>query len=756
MKSWKVFIWVVNLFLSVPVTGWACGYWDNHANYNIFRCVEPLPDAKAAQFNETLQFWAKYTGLEVDQVSPDIRWLDMETFDQLNEKNQLIVNPNENQLLKTLSERKDVRAIEFLRLNTRLEEYRNNSNNWKYEEVTEQDFQKLLQQIESLEVPETLSQRKTFLRMRCLYHMKRYDDCLNLWEGEVSQWADSPLRMRVEGYVAGIYFARGEFAKASDIYFRLGDDESIIMCVNRLLNASDAEGEYQRDPNSRLLGYLLEDYANYYYHAIAHDIAHLPAEEHPIWSTVWGESSKMEQFALRVVKEGKAQDLQMWQTFAGFIQLVRGESRKAYNSFCTAETLEGNSISPTLISYYKLMAQLDYQQPNAELDEYLGEALVSFSQGHFSSADEARNIRELFDYELSTRIEKYLKRKKAPHLPLFFAQSIYAGWWDNGTLEMSDHLTVAQVRQILDVVRTESCSDALVAKLLPVVKFSERSILEVLGTKLLREGQFAEAAACLKKVPMSYLKTLGIAPYLASRVPSQVPFTRQDYQYPSESALSRNVKLEYCRQVLDLQRQIATCSDVAQRHSLQYRLADLYFQASPAGDLWAISEYGQSETTDSLCNGLNLLADSLIHKILAETTDKSMQIFCYYALAANPVNGVVPSLVYEYSPKTIQLSASKGQSYQAYQWLQQNRTPTHPVFASCDWLKLYVIERPDDSPSYSSVVYNWLFESPSQNVAEEVASCAIGLYSLTSKVSVLCLPCPLLNVATFATLFCGK
>ena len=693
MKSWTIFILAVGALLTQPTDSQACGYWDNHADYNLFRCVEPLPRAKEAQFNETLQFWANYIGQEADELYGSICWMELSTFDQLDDKGS---NNSDNLLLKTLKEKKDSQAIEFLRLNELLSSYINGSDGWEYKRVTLQDYQNLLQKIVNLQVPSALSQRKTFLQMRCLFQMRQFDECLALWEKVTSRWADSPLRNRVEGYVAGVYFAREEYAKAADMYFRLGDDESISLCVNRLLSTSNAEEEYRRDPNSRLLGYLLEDYANYFYHAVQHDITHLPQDEHPIWSTVWGESRKMEQFALRVVKEGKAKDLKMWQTFAGFLQLMRGESRQALATLTTAEPLAGNEIVQSLLRHYLLMAKLDTQRPNADFDKYLGAELRYYQRREFSSDLEADVLSNLYDYELSNRIDQYIQKKMDSRLPLFFAQSIYGSWRYNAVLEMSDHLTTDEVRQVRQVIETQECKDSLVAALLPTCTLTTGCLNEVLGTKLMREGKFAEAEDYLFMVSANYMNGLGIAPYLASRSPSKVPFTRKDYKDPEVTDLNHNAKFDYCRQVLQLQKEIAECSEMEERHRLQYKLADLYFQASPAGDLWAISEYGIGSTTDSLSNGLNLLADKLIHQILAETKDKSMQIRCHYALAANPAHGAVPCLRRNWEDSSVKLTASKEGNLQAYQWLQQNQDPDHPVFESCDWLKLYVVEQTKD------------------------------------------------------------
>ena len=47
--------------------------------------------------------------------------------------------------------------------------------------------------------------------------------------------------------------------------------------------------------------------------------------------------------------------------------------------------------------------------------------------------------------------------------------------------------------------------------------FDENWFNDIVGTKLLREGQFTAAISYLEKVPVSYINRQGIARYMAAR-----------------------------------------------------------------------------------------------------------------------------------------------------------------------------------------------------------------------------------------------
>ena len=676
MMNFKRFTVAVSVGLSLWSSAQACVDWTDPTTYNLFRCVEPLPDIHKGRLNESVRFWTQYSGKSADELGWAVEYMPLRLFEEQSYEY--------NALLAALQEQGKREAIDLLRLNATLDDLVSASSRWSYRKVTSADYLKLLDEIDQLRLTGDLARRKTFLKMRCLFRLKDYDSCMELWNRFASKWPESPLRQRMEGYVAGCLYQQKEYTKAIDYYFRLGDDESIQLCVNRLLHTTDLEQEYQRDPNSRILGYVLEDYANYYYHAIANQYNGDQSEK--IWYAVTRESGKMEQFALRVAKEGKVKDPQMWQAFAGFIQMFRGQNDKAYATFCQAEKMPARGIVAPLIRHYKLMAALEGHDGTPGFDQYLAGEIAYYKNGVASGTVEYNVLYNLYEYELDRRIVSHLDKRDDATLPKFFAQATY----DPYSIQRLDReLSTEQVREIRRI-KLEGSNDPLIKGLLPVCDLSLDRLNETLGTKLLREARYDDAVACFGQVSQKYIDGQGIAPYLAARKLKERPFMRTTYAEVESGAPGTNVKLAYCQELSRLQKQLdATTGDARARVAID--LANRLYQASPAGDLWAISEYSWS-CYGPYHNELNDLAGQVLRQGLAAAQGYESRALCYFGLAANPIDEKPADLSRDPETGKNQVYCH-GAQLEAYQWLNSQPNRTSPVYATCDWIKCYAVEK---------------------------------------------------------------
>lgn len=682
MKRFRRYILVVSLICTCWVPASACCEYFDPALYNLFRCTVPLPNARQTRLQESKEFWAGYSGVPQDQLEWSVSHLEARDFDQ----------PYEDPLLKALDAKQEKQAIEFLRLNTRLDRMVQSEHRWDYEKFTEKDYEELVKEIETLQVPKALEKRKTFLKFRCLYAMGRESACQYIWDHVASMWEDCSMRRRIEGYIGGIYFNRHQYDKAIEIYFQQGDGESIQLCVNKMLNLKDIQTEYRKDPDSRILGFILEDYANHFYHSMPFedDERQTPEDIQKQRQKALKSVIPMKQFALKVVKEGKAKDLKMWATFVGFLQLFSDEAEAAYQTFCQAEKLPGNKVAQSLLRHYKFMASLEGQPVTPEYDRYVAKELKYYAAGRFVTEREKRIIPLLYDYELRRRLSRYVAQKEDAGITQFFVDGMIFPWTH---ADIDSRMNRKEVEKLRKVLTFKESQDELISHLLPYTKTTVAGVTEILATKLLREGRFDLAAGYFDMVPLKEFNKLGIAKYLAERKCSKVPFTRKDYRYleDKETVLTTNVKRNFCLRLAKLSSQIEnTTGD--ERCALEYQLADLLFQISPAGDLWAMSEYSLSSWGASMESHLNDMARELLLKILAETRDQSMQVYCHYGLAAIPDNGKVPMHCWDFYSKTYYISVTEAQ-YQSYLWLKRHKIPGHSVFRTCDWLEMYATTR---------------------------------------------------------------
>lgn len=669
------------LAISLSLAAWQalpCWDYEDPTMNNHFHCVPQLPEIEQRNIDESVAFWASYTGQPVsDELRYAVSYLPVWQFDD---------DEPTNSLLLTLKAQGKTEAIEYLRLNAELLSLQEAASSWDYKKVTPADYEALMRQIDALKANGELNRRKTFLRMRCLFSLKDYDACMRLWDNFASKWDPSPLRRRMEGYVAGIYYRRKQYDKAIPMFFDLGDDGSIQLCVNRMLANTSIEQEYTKDPNSPILGYILEDYANYYYHAKRNDYWE-PGKDNPIWTTVTQDAQRNIALAQRVVREGKAKDLQMWQAFAGFLQLVDGQAQTAYQTFSQAEALRGGGVVGQCLRAYKFVAALQMPDKIPGFEPYMvNELHYWMDQNQFSSEVEGHTRYSLTEVEFNPYVQQYVDTKGDPMLSFSAETTLIPYAYGKVNREM----TLDEVLAFRQYLSQESHSDleAFFKQHSYANQVSEDEFNELIGTKLIRLGRFNEASQYLAKVSQEYISHMAISNYLRSRHMPTTPFVREEYSEPdyAPELNTQNKKLLFCQHMIELQQTIASTSgEVKARAELE--MANWLFQASSGGDFWAISEYSWSYY-DPKHNELSLLAIELLQDALRHTHDYNTQVECNFGLAAIDVRDE-SALCYD-SQNNRNVIATQSTQLQAYQWLRQQTDRSHPLFETCDWLKLYV------------------------------------------------------------------
>lgn len=683
MKNFKRFILAISLGLLTYSFSWACGWdGDDPAYYNLFRCTHALPNLKDQHTNESALFWARYAGLPADEALVDaVTYLRSSDFEDSEE-------PTDNLLISTLRKQGKADAIALLRLNTELSELVESTQFWEYRKVTPEQYQQLLDKANNLQVGKHLSKRLTFLKMRILARLNADDAMMRLWADEAAEWEPSEIRDRMEGYVAGIHFRRGDYDKALPIYFRLRDGGSIGLCVNRMLDSTSIEEVYRKDPDAMILAYILEDYANYFYHASKDDYWEMDDEGYKIWSKVTREREAVTALAERVVADGKAKDLQMWQAFVGFMQLITHQNDQAYHSLVKAEQLPGNSPVKNLLRHYKFAAALSMADKPEQFDHYVAEEIDYYKQNHtWLGEPEQTVLQKLYGGEISSRLQAYVDARHEPTLT-FLAHVLLndMAWW-----EMDHEMSTQQVKEVQYYVKHGGDGD-LGECLVRHCGISQDRFNELIGTKLMREGNYEEAKDYLVKVSDDYLRTLGITPYLMSRQKPAMPFRRMNFSddYPPFSGEVDNIKYQFCLQVLSLKQWLGDAVG-EKKAEVAYTLGEMLYNASYAGDLWAMTEYAWS-SADFHCNELNEQSAHYLQLAIDYTSDYDMNVKCHFGLAANPTPKQETYVSKDNKKRRVNLYAPDGRQREAYQWLSFQKRRDNPIFKTCDWLKLYVAD----------------------------------------------------------------
>ncbi len=682
MKTSRSFILTASLLMAALWPSQACIDYEDPSHFNLFYCAPDMPDIDAKRLDESVQFWSKYLGVKADQdFANDVKNIYEYQLDEEEEGNLFIT---------TLRKQGKTDALQLVKLNFELNQLTGSSDGWYYRKATPAEYNALLTKIDALRLSGDLSRRKTFLKMRCLFALKDYDACMRLWEMFASKWEDSPLKQRAYGYVAGIYFRKGQFEKAMQIYFEQGDAGSIRMCVNRILQNSTIEQEYEKDPNAPILAHFLEDYANYFYHSTFDEYWKSEEKDNPIWSAVNRQREKMLKLADRVIQEGKTDDPQMWQAFIGFVQLAYGDNDQAYQSLDKAEHMK-KGIMAERIGIYKLAASLKASQKPADFEDYVGRTLAYYFNAQYndSYSEATRNIiYSAFSYEISNRLNEYFEANKPAYMQLLgklaFSTPRRIFEFDYNNYKSED------IIPILALVK-DGTSDVLTKTLLDECGIRADACNEYIGTLLMREGKFQEAEPYLSNVSQSYIWDLSIEPYLFMReLPEQVFVRKNMAEYYDMEHVNGNPKLKFCRQLIELQKQVQDGKkDEKARAAIQ--LANLLFQGSPAGDLWAMSQYSWSQW-GPVFNQFDVMAVDLLHTAIASTKDYDLLCQAYFGLAAIPIGNYQISTIAStgifYAEEPEQLETYKT-NIEGYRWLIKQSDRSHFIYQTCDWLKLY-------------------------------------------------------------------
>lgn len=709
----RVFLVAVSLvtWLCVERAVACCGGDDYYGpNADLFYMVAPMnfDDESSPDYKETVDFWHRYirAAIKREKLEEAIRELCADDFKP--------GTKTENALLDILQRRKDYVAIKYLKYNNQLYDY-TNTMTWDYEKPSRAELTRLLNNIALLRPSVALQSRVVFLKMRCNYALANYDAVINIWKNQCSKWGDTPLRRRALGYVGGVYYQRKEYARALEIFDQLGDELSINRCVNRLINLDVLEGYCESNPNSVVLPYVMQEYANYLYHAKNHEVT----DDDKVWLGVLRDYDRMMALSERLLNDSRVKDKFIWQAFIGFLHFADHKDEAACQSFDKALQLGGTAEQRNLVSMLRFAASLGVVKKPVDYEGYFMQQLTEAKKIHDAYIDAPYSektyekivspfetcVYYLFSYELAMRTANYC-RSLGNEDALFVAYSIFGENPLSTSSEDDDwnflifktyvdeELSAQQLEQRLLSLKQKIGKDTMVDGLM---KLADDDLLpaldEMIGTKYMRLAQFAKAEPYLAKSTPQLLAAQAIAPYLNQRQMSPVPFARKHYDNKDGEVVSapKNVKLQYCRDMMQRTSELASLHGDAYAEKA-YQLANMYFQASPAGDLWALTHYWWSSSEDY--SEYNDFAIDLLHKAIAQTHNISLLKKCYFALASVPQKPRedddywTPKFDYDSNLRTYVFNV-KGSEKEGYDWLKSHRSDCGDLYSSCDWLKYY-------------------------------------------------------------------
>ena len=220
---------------------------------------------------------------------------------------------------------------------------------------------------------------------------------------------------------------------------------------------------------------------------------------------------------------------------------------------------------------------------------------------------------------------------------------------------------------------------------------------DLIGTKYISEGKFAEAIPYLEKVDLSYLSKLNTSDYMYNRDFTKARWfvlqrSKNDLEGISKKSFTQNPKIIYCRSMLDLENKFAKMKQSDAKYAIAYQLACQYYQASYKGECWWLTSYYNSSSYERVLYSYNMDFIEKSKEYLTyclSSTDPDMKSKCLYALAYIPTDIWAESVTdYDDNGRLITTYMNPNPESSQYQYLSM--------------LNTYYNSHKDEVPSYIS------------------------------------------------------
>ena len=213
-----------------------------------------------------------------------------------------------------------------------------------------------------------LKERYLLQAVRALFSMGKYDECIVLWENQVSHLSkDNLMRQLIHPYIAGAEFRIGHSREAIRHFAESGDIESVLFCAEKSgekLSKIDAlELVCKYAPDSECIEKTLQSYVR---------------TLEPLGDFYWDEKFKMTpetqklySLCLNMARNGQTQNPAMWYYTASFLADLNNEVTKADYLLGLAEKSKSSEYIDESIEVFRIYLDAKLKPYNAAYEERL-------------------------------------------------------------------------------------------------------------------------------------------------------------------------------------------------------------------------------------------------------------------------------------------------------------------------------------------------------------------------------------------------
>ena len=545
----------------------------------------------------------------------------------------LSIDEEENRFCKWLW--KDEEATEFLLLAKQCEETRERMTSpWYYPSKKDPDKLSLTQIVERADEYDgkRFTDRYLLQIERALFSLHEYDECINRWNEMGRSLPDNIIHRLTLRYVAGAYYNIGDVKTAMELFGEAGDVESVLCCA-RSTDDDYLSVMYEYAPSSNELRDAVERIILSAEEMLWNGGGVVPHDYIPkIEDETRTRLEQVRTLAIRIASEGKVDDPDLWYYTAAFIEHLLGRNSEASWLLAKAESCKGTkyikesvrvlkiyleALGPYNKSYeFRMIEGVKWLESKVaeHLDEGRSETIsygmyyTGINLSYFYWNDMLRKIVH------AAIVPRLLKSNKdalaiafsnmADNLIFNLVGEIDSSW------SSSQRMTIQEYREsgafnsldysnmtfgLLDSINVESIIryvDNLKKPESEMVRYlnskgyvEEDYFCDIIGTRLIRDMRYSDAAAWLAKVSPSFQNQLNT--YREGYL-SYDPFSPD----MKKTIGLADVKYGFAREMASLERAIAETRNPDRKALLMVRFATGI--KNSVGNCWALSFYGLS------------------------------------------------------------------------------------------------------------------------------------------------------------------
>lgn len=458
---------------------------------------------------------------------------------------------------------------------------------WSYPTAEEVNTQKNnLQAIRTYALGKTKSRLRSqhaLLYMRCNMMLGKHQDNITYWEQTASQFIETVYKDMMQNIYAGALYKTGQEERAGEIFAEQGDYESLMTLFYQKRSYQAIYQHYKRNPNSKALPFLLQDFVNNTQEAADMKTGEMGGKLF-IRDISGQEAWQMEHFCEMVVKEGKTEVPCMWKSAKAWLEFLLDKPQDAARDIIDATALAGTERMKDNARALMLYITSAQAKPSEKYESYLVDEMQWLRQKQAEPDNDGFFKR--VEYRLVHQV--LYKRYEGQTNQLIALQKASDTW---GPVEL-DTMPAEDLEKYLFYVNTPGTT-TLDKYLKSLYQENDTTLRELIGTKYMRLCQWDKAIEWLKDIPVTYYNNNRTRIYLyysMRRNYETEPWAHrqwlnEDKAWEANLKWWKPLKLDFCREMQQMEAGLKLLRGKALEQQC-YNLAVRYAQASIHGDCW--------------------------------------------------------------------------------------------------------------------------------------------------------------------------